>query len=61
MAKAQDQMPDFGKSINVFVNDPRVKNPFLRNRNGNSDTASARKPSEPANEPVPANDPSAGE
>ncbi len=28
-----DQMPDLGKSINVFNNDPRVKNPFLRNGN----------------------------
>ncbi len=30
MPKANDQMPDLGKSINVFNNDPNVKNPFLR-------------------------------
>jgi len=29
--KANDQMPDLGKSINVFNNNPNVKNPFLRN------------------------------
>ncbi len=33
MAKVNDQMPDLGKSINVFNNNRNVKNPFLENNN----------------------------
>jgi len=51
MARANDQMPDFGKSINVFNNDPRVKNPFLRNGRGNPQPAGSGEAPEPANEP----------
>ena len=60
MAKTQDQMPDFGKSINVFVNDPRVKNPFLRERNGNMRPTDAGEPGQPEHAPA-TNDPSADE
>jgi hypothetical protein len=51
MARTNDQMPDFGKSINVFNNDPRVKNPFLRNGRGNSQPAGAGERPEPSNKP----------
>ena len=34
--RANDPMPDLGKSINVFNNNPNVRNPFLRNGEGNS-------------------------
>ena len=50
MAKANDQMSDLGKSINVFNNDRNVKNPFLQNpppapRPGEAPTASGASPS----------------
>jgi hypothetical protein len=51
MARANDQMPDFGKSINVFNNDPRVKNPFLRNGRGDSQPAESGEMPAPVNEP----------
>ena len=51
MTKANDQMPDFGKSINVFNNDPRVRNPFLRNGNGNSRPAGSSTGYVPTNKP----------
>lgn len=53
MAKANDQMPDLGKSINVFNNNPNVKNPFLRNNSSqptpsNHGTARSSDPAAPS-------------
>ncbi len=56
-AKANDQMPDLGKAINVFNTNSNVKNPFLRNsqesRSQSVEQAQVNEsPSQPPNSPA---------
>jgi hypothetical protein len=46
-----EQTQDLGKSINVYNNNPNVKNPFVQNHN--SQVATGRAPGQQAETPAP--------